>query len=290
MRRTRSTPHGRVRCTAADERACAAGVELVERLGAAGRLEGPLAGAEPFADRRAWIKGGPLRGKARVRHAGRRWLLARALPREAEYRNLVWLRSHLFRVPVPLAAVSVWRGALPTFQLLVLEELEAPSLDRVLAEGSEATRPLLLELAQETARMHALGFAHRDLYPRNVLVAPRRERDTADGDAGAVRGDPRRLRLLDAWSGAPPRGPAGPDRIAPRDLACTLLEAANLLTPAEQRLWFEAYLAERAAQGCPADRGRLLARMRSERARMLRRIAREPGRWRLDRPPADWAL
>ena len=69
-------------------------------------------------------KAGTLRGKARLRHGLRGALLLRSLPREAEYANLVWLSQRLFRVPRPLAAVSIRRGGLPLYQALLLELLE----------------------------------------------------------------------------------------------------------------------------------------------------------------------
>ena len=269
----RDTPAGRARAVGPDLETCAAAVELCARLAGEGRVGRALR----LDAGEVWVKAGALRGKSRLRHGARALLLRRPPPRAAEYHNLRWLARHLFRVPRPVAAVSFWRGALPAYQALLLELVPgARPLHERLPELAGAERDALLaELAREAARMHALGFAHRDLYLRNVLVRP----------AADAPGDPRRLVFLDAWSGGPRRGARG----APRDLACLLLEGANLLARDEQLQLLERYLAERAAQGRPAARESLLARTASERARLLRRIAREPARWRLSEPPRAWA-
>ena len=262
------------RCIGLDGEVCEAALDELERLAtAAGSTAGPV----QLGARRAWVKASPLRGRSRLRHGLRGALLRRPLPREAEHANLRWLERRLFRVPPPLAAAALHRGGLPAHQALFTGFVEdAAPLPQVLDGATAREREELLEeLAREVGRMHALGFAHRDLYLRNVLVTP-----------PAPRGDPRRLVVIDAWSGGPGRA----RRDAPLDLACLLLEGANLLLPGEQRLLLARYLDERALQEAPAGRARLLARASVARAGLLRRIAREPGRWRLSEPPRDWAL
>jgi hypothetical protein len=265
----RATPAGRARCAAADPELALAAIEAGAHLAAGGRA---FAGPAELLGSPAWVKAGALRGKSRLRHAARRWLLARPPPREAECQNLAWLARRHFRVPEPRAAVSFWRGGLPHYQALWLERLPPgaePLSARLPALAPPERDELLLELAREVARMHALGFAHRDLYLRNVLVAA--------GEGGG----PRRLVFLDAWSGGPGRARRG----EARDLACLMLEGANLLSEPEQSSWLARYLAERAALEAPAAAGALLRRAARERAALLGRIEREPGRWRLAEPP-----
>jgi hypothetical protein len=270
---SRDTPSGRARCVAAEAGTAAAAIEAGARLAAGGSA---FAGPAELLGRAAWVKASALRGKASWRHAARRWLIRRPPPREAELRNLAWLAQRRFRVPLPRAAVSFWRGGRPRYQALWLELLPGaqPLSARLPLLEPSARDELLLELARETARLHALGFAHHDLYLRNVLV-----------DGGASRDDARRLAFADAWSGGP-----GRRRGAARDMACLMLEGASLLTPAEQALWLERYLAERAAHGAPAEPAALLRRAARARAALLARIDREPGRWRLAEPPRrDWS-
>ena len=187
------------------------------------------------------------------------------------------MRARLFRAPRPLAAGWIERGAAIEAQLLATELVEgARPLDEALREVPPAGRAALLdELADETARLHALHFVHRNLFPRNLLVAP----------PSGKNGDPRRLWWIDAWRGGaalPGRGPA-------YDLGCFMLAGAGLLAADEQRRLVARYLAERAAQGRPADARRLLAAAARTRERLLRQIEREPGRWRERAPPEpEW--
>ena len=224
----------------------------------------------------AWLKAGPLRGRASKRHM-LRGLVGLRLPRLCEHANLDWLAERLFRVPVPLACGFVRRHGLPIYQFLVTRRLERVTpLDELLPKAKPELRGALVsELAREAARMHALHFVHHDLYVRNLLVTP--EVPTA--------GDQRRLVFLDAWRGGPGYLPRGPDY----DLACLMVEGAALFTPFEQGLFFREYLAERAVQGRAPDRARLLAAVGRGRAALMARIAREPGRWRGPGAPIhDW--
>jgi hypothetical protein len=227
--------------------------------------------------RAAWLKAGSLGGRAAWRYGLRRALVRLAPPRVRELQNLAWLRARLFRAPEPLAAGYIARGLRLRFQFLVTARVEGVRpLDEALDHAAgEARAALLAELAREVARMHALRFVHHDLYLRNVLVTP----------PHVGEGDPRRLMFVDAWRG----GPHYPWRDAAYDLGCLMLEGAGLLSLDEQRELVRLYLAERAAQGRPADATALLAAAGRERAAQLRRAQRQPERWRrAERPVEDW--
>ncbi len=265
----RKTPQGAVFVQARDEAAREEAVELALAL----REQGSVSRVERVADRECWIKGSPLRGAASLRHSLRRHLLRSAVPRLREYHNLIWLRKRLFRAAEPVCAGALHvRGAVRYQFLATTLVAPASALPAVLAQAAPEERTELVdELAGEIARLHALFFVHRDLFPRNLLVTPR-------SDDGA---DARRLVFLDAWRGGPFQRLRGPDY----DLACLMLEGASLFTPFEQRRIFERYLAERARQGRPARADELLARTARAREKLLDAVEREPGRWRLPDPP-----
>jgi len=263
-----SAPGGRLALLAASPEAAAAAAAWV--AGApAGRRSEPV----ELAGRAAHLKASPLAGRARWRHAFRAHVLGRSLPRFREYENLAWLRARDFRAPEPLAAGALWGGALPRFQFLFSAEVPAArTLLDELETGDPALRPELLgELAREVARLHALGFVHRDLYPRNLLVAERE------------RG--RRLVFLDAWAG----GPGLQLRGAAYDLACFFLEGSELLAPEEEGELLAGYFAERAARGRPVERQAFLGRVVRARAALFEQLQRDPGRRRgRPLPRADW--
>ena len=269
-----STEVGRLIVRARDEDLAAAALEPA----LAAFLEGRSVGLSvELCGRPGWLKGGPPRGSAALRY-GLRWRLARrAPPRGREYANLSWLEARLFRVAAPLACGWILRGARLRFQFLVTALSEdARPLESILDESTPSERAGLVdELARESARMHALSFVHRDLYLRNVLVLP----------AHVGPGDPRRLVFIDAWRGGPHhvgRGPA-------YDLGCLMLEGASVLTREEQARFVHGYLEERSGQGKPARAQSLLRSAERARASLLARARREPGRWRLDEPPApNW--
>ena len=240
---------------------------LVERS-ALGR---PLAQAMVFAGHDAWVKGGALRGSSSLRHALRAVLLRQPTPREREFENLGWLRERLFEALEPLAAGSSWSAGRPRFQVLVTaREARGAPLEECWGHLPPAERAeLLVELAREVARLHALHFVHRDLFPRNLLLLP----------AGA----PRRLVLLDAWAGGEGPGRRGPSY----DLACLFLEA-ELFTAAERALLLATYRDERAAQGRPLRPG-FARRVARARAALVERLRREPGRQRGRGLPGPWS-
>jgi tRNA A-37 threonylcarbamoyl transferase component Bud32 len=246
---------------------------------------GPVLGAvfEPgkamhevtLGNTRAWFKGSHLRGKARLRHTLRSKLLFRPAPRVRELKNLEWLRARMFQAPKPLAAGVLERHGFPTYQFLFTETVPgAKPFEEVLRAAPQSERAALFdELARETARLHALHFAHRDLFVRNLLAV----------DAGAAR----RLWFIDCWRGGPERA----RRDAAYDLGSFMLEGASLFSADEQKAFFERYFAERQAQGASAERKKLLAGAAAHRKKWLARIAKDPGRWRSPEPPLenwDW--
>ncbi len=219
-----------------------------------------------FMERDAWLKASALGGRARVRHGLLHCALRTPPPRVREAHNLAWLGEHSFQVPRPLAAGWLG-GAFPSWQFLVSEFVAATPLDHVLRASQPAARAALLaELARETARMHALGFVHRDLFWRNVLV-------TTDISA-------RRLVFIDAWRGGKRvqwRGPA-------YDLACLFLEGPSLLRADEVHTWLAGYTAERKLLGKPLRESQLWSAANAARRSLLERARAEPGRWRVPEP------
>jgi hypothetical protein len=171
-----------------------------------------------------YLKGSPLVGRAALRHALRRTLLCCAEPRLAEFANLRWLAEHGFRAPPPHLAGVRRVGGLARYQFLVTGWIEAPRLDEFCARASEPARTALaVELGRSLARLHALGFVHRDLFARNLLVET--------GSTGLS------IVFLDAWRGGPGRGLRGPIH----DLACLMLDGARLFSAGEQRLLLGTY-------------------------------------------------
>lgn len=201
-----------------------------------------------------YAKGSPLAPRAALRHALARLCLRRREPRLAEFANLAWLRRHGFSAPLPRLA-GVWRQAgLPRYQFLVTEAVPAPPLADFLAAADEATRlAAVTHLGEVLARLHALGFVHRDLFARNLLV-----HSGPDGPQPV---------FLDAWRGGP-----GPDLRGPlHDLGCLMLDGATLFRPAEQARFLSAYAARAAELGRPTGPD-FPARVARARAR---RIGRE---------------
>jgi hypothetical protein len=215
------------------------------------------------ASTRAHLKYSALSTWPALRHASRALVPWLEIPRLQELANLAWLRERGFGAPRPLVAGALRRAGLPRFQFLATEEIEgARTLADVLAPaaGAEpAERAAVLELlARDVARMHALGFVHRDLFARNVLV-------TTDGAAPSAVP---RLHFLDAWRGGPRRGLRGFDY----DLACFLVDGERLLSRAERERFEKRYAEERSLDGAAA---RALHRStRRTLDRLARRLAR----------------
>lgn len=214
-------------------------------------------GARAWGGLRVRYKFSPLAGRARARHALRRWLLARPAPRLAEFENLAWLRAQGFAAPRPLLAGALVSHGAASFQFLYTEEIPgARTLREACAErGSREREELARALGREVARLHALGFVHRDLYPRNVLLQPGETRPW----------------FVDAWRAGARRGLRGPSW----DLGALALFAPVLLERHEERSLFEAYFDERARHGS-IDRAALLRRTARDRRRHLARLRGRP--------------
>jgi hypothetical protein len=235
---------------------------LEQAVRTSARVHAVLPGDPP-----GFLKGSRLRGKAALRHALRSLTGIAAIPRLQEYDNLCWLRRHDFAAPRPLAAGVRFAGGLPRYQFLITEYLaDCPTLLAWLPGASADQRARLVEnLAREVARLHALGFVHRDLFLRNLLVR-------------AGPGDPCPI-FIDAWRGGPRPGWRGPLH----DLACLFLDVPSLLDVDEQARLLGQYASARRAAGRPLRRGWL-------RTLTVRRAAtyRREGVRRTDHLEANW--
>lgn len=247
-----------------------AGAEWIPELTRCAEQPGPAAiEICEFQKTRFVLKRSALRGSAARRHAVR-GLFGLKAPRLAEFQNLAWLRTRLFHAPRPLFAGVVTKFGLPGVQFLATEFLpESKTLGEFLAEAAPRGA-VLATLAREVARLHSLGFVHRDLYPRNLLV-----RGTS-------------IAFLDAW-----RGGAGIHSRGPTyDLACLMLYGADWLTQSEQERFFSDYLRERAGQDRPVSAPQqFAARIERDRARLRERLARRPHERRgRELPSAQWRV
>jgi hypothetical protein len=255
-------------------RLCASTLELGEeaRQQVASRVPAHEAGQPcSLGPHEAWRKGGALGGKAALRH-GVRLRLGQGLPRLREASNLEWLAAHLFEVPRPLAAVARIERGLPRGQWLWTARLAeaAPLEERWPLLPEQVRRALLEELAREVARMHALGFVHRDLFVRNLMHRV---------------GSARQLVFLDCWRGGPGWGLRGPAW----DAGCLLSDLVDWAGSHAASNWLEAYLAERAAQDRPVQREGFVRQTLAARATVIRRLALQPERLRgRPMPTLDW--
>lgn len=190
-------------------------------------------GARQLGGHEVYFKGSPLRPRPALRHALRRWTGLAEIPRLQEFANLAWLRAHDFLAAPPLCAGVQARAGLPCYQFLVTEFVpDAPDLAELFPRASAERRAqLLAALARDVARLHALGFVHRDLFPRNLLACT-----TPTGE---------RCLFLDAWRGGARRGWRGPDH----DLGCLFLDGASLFSAPEQALFLTTYREESLRQG-----------------------------------------
>jgi len=241
--------------------------EFVARVAAAAREQRVLAQLAACGRETLWLKGDHLPGKARWRHT-LGGLLGRATPREREHRQLEWLRARLFRAPRPRASASVRSRGVLCYHALALEPLGAhEALVEAWPRATDAEhRNWIDELAVESARLHSLHVVHRNLFLRNVLV---------DRAPPAGAGDPRRLIFIDPWRGGAPL----PLRGCAYDLACLMLDAAELWSSTHQRRYFDEYAAERTRQAKPVQLRELLERTDERRRVLARRSRRAPSEW-----------
>ena len=224
-----------------------------------------------FGDERVYLKGSPLAPRPALRHALRQLCLRVPPPRLSEYMNLSWMTERHFHCPLPIAGGALWRAGRPRYQFLITREVpDAIGMREFLTRPDERRAGVLSELARELARLHALRFVHRDLYPRNLLVVPARSG--------------RSVVFLDAWRG----GERLQSRGCAHDLGCFFLTAAEWLEASEQARFFDEYAAERAAQGRPVAR-RWLADVARARAAEWRKLERRPERRRgRELPVREW--
>jgi len=204
----------------------------------------------------AYFKGSPLALRPALRHALRR-AAGLEIPRLQEYANLAWLRARGFLAARPLLAGVRAAALLPRYQFLFTELRPAePTLGQWFMEAAPEERVArLAALARDVARLHRLGFVHRDLFARNLLVP-------------ADRSDPRCV-FLDAWRAGPGRGLRGPDH----DLGCLFLDGAGLFSREEQCSFLRTYREESARLGRPLARS-WPERVEGARSAVLRREAR----------------
>jgi hypothetical protein len=206
-----------------------------------------------------------------------------------EFENLARLRASGFDALEPLIYAEQRRWGFLTRHLLVTRrvpesvDLHALALQRNAAGAAGAEAPgtadlsgLMARVGATIAAVHRAGFCHRDLYPRNLLVAPvpRSAGGAAPRELGAglrERRDPApppRIIFLDCrkgtWSALRWLGTAF-------DVACFDLWGASLLRPAEREAFFAAYLRGRRLRAP----GLFLRRV--ERARR-RQFARHAGK------------
>ncbi len=223
-----------------------------------------------------YLKGGRLRGRSSLRHGLRHWLLRRSVPRLAEFETLKAWRGAGFAAARPLLGAVAWRRGLPIAQLLATEHVERAGGFRALLEDRAAAdrRPLLELLGRTVGTLHARGFVHGDLYPRNLLYRQGRRRE---------------IVFLDARRGAgkeslrSERGPA-------RDLGCFFLHAAGWLSDVEQRGFLDAYVEGRGAGHAPARTELLARRSAAAWAFERRRFLASPARHRdLPQPESSWS-
>lgn len=237
--------------------------ELADRI--VERFRAHAAAAQIVGERAAidgdelYVKGTPFPRRSRLRHALRRRVLRRTLPRLAEYANLCWLRANGFHAPEPVVAGAFWRAGLPRYQFLATRWVSpALPLRGALAGATSAQRGAITsELARELARLHAAGFVHRDLYPRNLLVE--------------TRGPHYAIVFLDAWRG----GERLQLRGAAWDLACLFLEGTALWTFDEQALLLDEYIGASTRAGRAPAPAKLMRAIERARATLERRAARQ---------------
>lgn len=206
-----------------------------------------------------YVKGTPFPRRSRLRHTLRRRVLRRALPRLSEFENLRWLRANGFHAPEPVVAGAFWRAGVPRYQFLATHWVaHALPLRGALAAATSAQRgAITIALARDLARLHAAGFVHRDLYPRNLLVE-------ATGPQYAIV-------FLDAWRG----GERLQLRGAAWDLACLFLEGTSLWTFDEQALLLDEYIAASARAGRSPAPAKLIRAIERARQKLERRAARQ---------------
>ncbi|MEZ5964931.1 MAG: lipopolysaccharide kinase InaA family protein [Planctomycetota bacterium] len=105
------------------------------------------------------------------------WLAPSRARREAT--ALLWLRSHGFFAPAPLAVVEARRFGVLHAALLLTEPVEGEPLHQVLPRLAHSSQAAILRaLRTHVTALHEAGFRDRNLDLRNILLV---------GDAAAPR-------------------------------------------------------------------------------------------------------
>ncbi len=203
--------------------------ELLPRLEQAARTKVRWRGVVEVAGVPSFLKHSALQFRPALRHAVRSLVPWIEIPRLQEFANLAWLRERGFGAPRPLVAGVFRRSGLPAFQFLATEVVpDSQTLTELFERGpTELRTEALRALAIDVARLHELGFVHRDLFTRNLLMTR--------AEAGV------RIHFLDAWRGGPHFQLRGPKY----DLACLMFDGERLLTGDERRLFLQTYSGER---------------------------------------------
>lgn len=132
-----------------------------------------------------------------ARMLGTRYLSRQPLEREIENSRLLDLKGLL--VPAPVLG-RVERRGLFVGLALVTERIPGQTLLEALDAGTEKPlRPLLERVGRVVARMHEIGFRHRDMHPGNILVRADGEIvliDLVDGRWGGRKGDRASIKSL----------------------------------------------------------------------------------------------
>lgn len=237
---------------ARDQRALAAVQSLLVRWGESLGIRGEF---RELAGQDVYFKGEPLAAWPRMRHGTRRLLLRRPYPRLAEFANLEWLAGQGFLVPRPLVAGirRTWNGV--DWQFLVTERVHAAQM--LVEDGNAPSEAVLQELARDVARLHNLGFVHRDLHLRNLAWLE------------GVNGP--RILIFDAWRG----GARLQTRGISYDVGCLLEGLASDVDEALAAHFEELYLRER-FPASPRRQQRLRRAAGRQRERLGRKRAHQP--------------
>lgn len=231
----------------------------LERLGLTGTH---FAGRAKLGGLDVFVKYRTIRPGSRLRIFSRRFVEGFASPRVIEFRNLRALEDRGLSVVPPVLAASTSRFGLLHREMLVTEWRDgSPDVAALVAESEDgALDPELMSaVGRAVSRMHDLGFRHRDLFLRNMIVT----RD--DSESGM------RISLLDCHKGSfrhrPLRGVA-------YDLACLDLDASTNLDHRSRTELFRACFAEPEVYGGALELERLLMRVERARRSLALRIQR----------------
>ncbi len=150
--------------------------------------------------------------------------------RLVEFRNLQRLREIGLDAPRPIVyAEERWCGVMQTHLLAIERVRDVVDLEKLLAERSvpeEKLTELLFTVGDVVGRMHAAGFLHRDLFPRNLLIAGEPGRDA-------------RIWIIDCRKGSWWKVAVYPKTY---DLGCFELWAATHAPLAARTAFFAAYV------------------------------------------------